>query len=164
MTRINGKNKGNSFERKIANLLSKRFSVRTGIEQSFIRNPDSGSFFGGSNQKRTNTHDLEMAVFGDLKCPKSFKFTIECKHYKSPPSFQSLVKGAVTQWDQWISQASQDSVNSGKKFLLIVKYNNVEEIVFTEDELLPSALFKYKEKNVYRLVDILSLDDSIFFD
>lgn len=165
MPKVNGKNKGNTFERKIANLLSKRFKDRLGIDQGFSRNPDSGSFFGGTNQKRKDTHNLEYAVFGDLICPRSFKFTIECKHYKTAPSFQSIVKGSVSDWDKWLSQAHQDAENSDKDFMLIVKYNNVDEMVFTNfliDGL--STILTYKEKHVYRMADVLQLDDNFFFN
>ena len=70
---VNGKSKGSSFERKISNLLSSRFEPVTGIKQAFRRNPDSGSFFGASNQKRKETHDLDHANFGELKMTNYFK-------------------------------------------------------------------------------------------
>ena len=57
---VNGKAKGNSYERKIANLLSARFKDYTGIDQSFRRNPDSGSYFGGQNQKELKHTTLIM--------------------------------------------------------------------------------------------------------
>ena len=162
---VNGKNKGNSFERKMANLLSARFKEVTGIDQAFRRNPDSGSFFGASNQRRTETHDLDHANFGDLLCPKNFNFSVECKHYKSGPSFAALVKGNITQWDKWLGQASQDAKNSKKEMMLIVKYNGVEEIVFLDSELdgviQPSMI--YQTYFIYKLTDILTLGDKFFF-
>lgn len=97
--KVNGKNKGNTFERKVANLLSDRFQQHTGIEKSFRRNSDSGSFFGGGNKSRVAQYDLEHAAFGDLICPDTFLYSVECKHYKSAPSFQSIVNKEVTQWD-----------------------------------------------------------------
>lgn len=162
---VNGKNKGSTFERKIANLLSERFEVVTGIKQGFRRNPDSGSFFGGSNKKRTETHDLESANFGDLICPKNFKFSVECKHYKTAPSFASLVKGKVTQWDGWISQAQQDATESHKAMLLIVKYNGVDEVAFLSQPMLDLQLIlPYGNVFGYRLDDLLKLNNNIFFD
>ena len=162
---VNGKNKGNSFERKMANLLSERFKTVTGIDQAFRRNPDSGSFFGASNQRRTETHDLDHANFGDLLCPKNFNFSVECKHYKSGPTFAALVKGNITQWDKWLGQASQDAKNSKKEMMLIVKYNGVEEIVFLDSELdrviQPSMI--YQTYFIYKLSDILTLGDKFFF-
>ena len=86
----NGKNKGSSFERKIANLLSDRFESKLGIKNGFRRNPDSGSFFGGSNKQRTQSYSLDYALFGDLICPRNFRFSIECKHYKTPPTLKAL--------------------------------------------------------------------------
>ena len=161
---VNGKSKGAAFERKIANLLSAHFEPVTGIAQSFRRNADSGSFFGGSNQKRISTHDLDHANFGDLICPKNFAFSIECKFYKSGPTFASIVKGKVPQWDEWIKQAKQDAHNSGKSMMLIIKYNGIDEVVFVEAEMvgLPLVL-PYKNVYSYRLHDILTLAPDNFF-
>lgn len=161
---MNSKDKGNSFERKMANLLSERFKEATGLEQAFRRNIDSGSFFGGSNQRRTQTHNVENAVFGDINCPSNFKFTLECKHYKEAPSFKAIMKQDVKAWDLWISQAQQDAKNAGKSMALIIKYNGVDEIVILEK--LPeslSSVILYKSYYVVQLVDFLGLDDSSFF-
>lgn len=163
-TKINGKGKGNSFERKIANMLSDRFSKILGIEKGFRRNPDSGSFFGGSNHDRTEKYDTQFAVFGDLICPRNFNFSIECKHYKSAPSFQSFVNKDIKQWDVWLSQAGQDSAKSSKKMLLIIKYNNVDELVFVNNEYSElNIVFQYKGKTVYKLTEFLELKDECFF-
>lgn len=161
---VNGKNKGSSFERKIANTLSARFEQITGIQQSFRRNPDSGSFFGGSNTKRTATHDLDHAFFGDLICPDKFKFSVECKFYKTGPTFSAIVKGNISQWDGWISQAKQDAANSKKDMLLVVKYNGVEEVAFVTTPIDSLRLvLPYKDVYGYRLDDILGLPDQFFF-
>lgn len=163
MNKVNGKNKGSTFERKISNLLSGRFKIYLGIEKGFRRNPDSGSFFGGINESRTEIYGTEFAVFGDLICPKNFLYSIECKHYKSAPGLQSIINHDVKQWDTWILQAEQDSKKSNKKMCLIIKYNSVDEIVFLSSaENLPLC-FTYKEKFVYKLSDLLSLDDLKFF-
>jgi hypothetical protein len=162
---VNGKSKGSTFERKIANLLSARFKEVTGIDQAFRRNPDSGSFFGGSNKKRVATHDLDHAFFGDLICPEAFKFSVECKHYKSGPTFSAIVKGKVGQWDEWIAQAQQDASNSNKEMMLIVKYNGVDEVVFLSKPISAIRLVSpYREVYGYRLDDFLNLDNSIFFN
>ena len=165
---VNGKSKGSTFERKIANLLSARFESVTGMKQAFRRNPDSGSFFGGSNMRRTVTHDLEHAFFGDLICPTDFKFSVECKHYKAGPTFAAIAKGKITQWDEWIGQAKQDAVNSKKLMMLIMKYNGVDELVFLEDEahevLGLTLVFPYKGVYGYRLEDFLTLSDDHFFN
>ena len=161
---VNGKSKGSGFERKIANLLSARFEPVTGIKQSFRRNADSGSYFGGTNQRRVSTHDLDHANFGDLICPKNFEFSVECKFYKTGPTFASIVKGKIPQWDEWIKQAKQDAHNSKKLMMLIIKYNGVDELVLVEAEMvgLPLVL-PYKSVYSYRLDDFLKLSDDHFF-
>lgn len=161
---VNGKAKGSSFERKVANLFSARFEPVTGIAQGFRRNPDSGSFFGGTNKKRTETHDLDHAFFGDLICPEKFKFSVECKSYKSGPSFASIVKGKITQWDDWIKQATQDAESSKKAMMLIMKYNGVDELVFVTTPVLDlQMVLQYKATYGYKLQDLLTLPNSYFF-
>lgn len=159
----NGKAKGSSFERKIANMLSERFEERLGKKNSFRRNPDSGSFFGGSNSIRTESYNLDYAIFGDLICPRDFAYSIECKHYKTPPSLKSMINHNVTQWDQWLEQAERDARSSDRRFCLIVKYNNVDEMVFLKHDL-PAYGCRYKEYNIYRLDDWLKMPDQEFFN
>ncbi len=162
---MNSKDKGNSFERKISNLLSLRFKGITGMDQAFRRNIDSGSFFGGSNQRRTVTHNTENAVFGDINCPSNFKYSVECKHYKEAPSFKSIMKQDIKAWDSWIEQAQQDAKNANKLMVLIIKYNNVDEIVIVD--ALPEGLdpkVTYKGNYVITLEEFLTLKDSVFFN
>lgn len=163
-SKVNGKNKGNSFERKIANLLSDRFKDYLGIEKGFRRNADSGSYFGGVNSQRIDRYDLNNAYFGDLMCPDTFLFSVECKHYKSAPSFQSIVNKEVTQWDTWIKQCEQDSANANKLPLLIIKYNNVPEFAFVKNKLEIDDILQYKGYYSYTLSEILKLSNGIFFD
>lgn len=163
--KTNGKQKGNSFERKIANRLSERFKNHLGLETGFRRNSDSGSYFGGTNKIRTETHNLDYATFGDLICPANFKYVIECKHYKSPPSWQAFLDGDIKQWNEWIAQNDQDSLSAGKPGALIIKYNNVPEIVFLSTSINDIRLcFTYQKKFVYLFEDWLSLTETVFFD
>jgi len=162
--KVNGKNKGNTFERKIANLLSDRFKDYLGIEKGFRRNSDSGSYFGGTNTYRVEQHDLDNACFGDLMCPKNFKYAIECKHYKSAPLFQSVFAKSITQWDKWIEQSDQDAKNSNKLPLLIIKYNNVPEFVLIRNKLGINEILQYKDRYAYTLSSVLALSDDKFFD
>ena len=161
---INSKSKGNTFERKIANLFSERFKSITGKDQSFRRNIDSGSFFGGSNQKRTITHDLDKAIFGDIVSPNNFVFNIECKHYASAPSLASIFKQSCKEWDKWIDQSLQDGLSANKQPIIIVKYNKIDELIILAQ--LPKDLkfiIKYKNYYISTLIDFLLLDNSVFF-
>lgn len=160
---VNGKAKGSSFERKIANLLSDRFEQKLGQKNGFRRNPDSGSFFGGSNSQRTESYNLDYAVFGDLICPRSFRYSVECKHYKSPPSFKSVIAHNVSQWDQWLEQAEKDAASSSRKMSLIIKYNNVDEIIFLKDPVPDFHHGRYKNYFLHLLEDWLKLPDDHFF-
>jgi hypothetical protein len=160
---VNGKNKGSSYERKIANLLSKRFQHITGKPTAFRRNADSGSYFGGTNQKRLETHNSETATLGDIICPGNFLYSIECKHYKKPPSLSHLLTQNCREWDGWIRQAQQDSTNSNRKFMLIIKYNNVEDLVLLKEAVLGSATIAYREYFVVPLTQVLAQPDSVFF-
>lgn len=161
---VNGKAKGNTFERKIANLLSERFKEKTGLDNAFRRNPDSGSFFGGQNQSRTEKYDTDYAVFGDLICPKNFNFSIECKNYKTPPSFNAIIKQDCKQLDGWIAQAEQDATNAKKIMALIVKYNNVQEFVVLKGLFGDlKSLINYKDYYIVTLEAFLSQDDAEFF-
>ena len=161
--KVNGKNKGSSFERKIANLLSDRFKDYLGIEKGFRRNADSGSFFGGTNMHRVDKYAMENASFGDLMCPNNFVFSIECKHYKSAPSFQSIINKEVPQWDKWLEQAEQDALNSKKQALLIIKYNSVPEFVLINTQLSIKKIISYKNYYAYKLEDVLTISNKFFF-
>jgi len=160
----NSKQKGNSFERNIANKLSERFKEYTGLEKSFRREVSSGSFFGGNNRVRTLTHDTEKASFGDIVVPNGFKFSIECKNYKTPPSFSSIVKQDVKQWDSWIEQAKSDADAAKLAMLLIIKYNNVSEIVIIENKIVGNEpILRYKKLYVYPFETWIKQDISMFF-
>lgn len=160
---VNGKQKGNRFEREVSNTLSSRFAAFTGLQNSFRRSVDSGSFYGGTNQSRTETHSLDYAVFGDIVCPRNFNFTIECKNYKDAPTLSNIVTGNVKQWDEWIEQASQDAKNANKKMLLIIKYNRTETFCVVEptSDFIPKVL--YKGYYIVSLSDFLQKDDTFYF-
>lgn len=162
---VNSKNKGSSFERKISNLFSKRFEEVTGKETAFRRNADSGSFFGGSNQRRAVTHDTEKATFGDIICPSNFAYSIECKHYKTPPTFASILKQDCKFIDEWISQGTQDANQAEKKLLVIAKFNLVPEMVIVVKGSVPlEPTITYKDYWFIPLADFLNLPDTAFFD
>lgn len=161
------KNKGNAFERKVSKALSARFEEYTGLESSFLRNVDSGSFFGASNQKRIQKHGTEHANFGDILTPANFKFALECKHYKTPPSFGSIIKGEYKLFDEWIGQAKQDADNAGKAWMVIAKFNNVEEFAILPQGILVIAdklVMRYKDNDIVPLKALLEMEDDFFFE
>ena len=163
--KVNGKQKGNTFERDIANMFSERFAAHTGIEKSFRRNPDSGSFFGGTNIGRKDIYDTDWAIYGDLICPRDFGFTVECKHYKSPPTMNAILKGEVTEWDKWIEQARQDAKACDKKMLIVIKYNRTQTLTITEQDTILATIptINYKDLEVHTLEDALQESNPFFF-
>lgn len=161
---VNSKQKGNTFERKIAKSLSERFAAKTGLTDAFRRNIDSGSFFGKTNQTRIETHGTENACFGDLMAPSGFVFSIECKHYKTPPSFNAIMKQDYKQLDEWISQSKQDALNAGKRWLIIIKFNSVEEFVVLDDPDTTGAIISYKGSSFIPLKKFLTRPDDFFFE
>jgi len=163
--KVNGKQKGNRFERDIANMFSERFAEYTGIEQSFRRNPDSGSFFGGKNVARAETHDTDWAVYGDLICPKAFRFVVECKNYKAPPTFKSLTENNVSEWDGWLEQVRADAVACGKHPMLIIKYNNVPTFVLIDlPDIESEYVIEYGGARLFPIATVLEEDDPFFFN
>jgi len=161
---VNGKKKGNVFEREIANLFSDTFADYTGIEQSFRRNPDSGSYFGGTNIGRKETHDTDWAIYGDLICPRNFNFTIECKWYKSAPILDAILKEHISDWDEWIVQARQDADACEKEMLIIIKYNRTKILTITEkDTIIDTPIINYKDVEVHLLDEVLKKDPEPFF-
>ncbi len=66
--KINSRNKGNSFERKICGLLNEAFKTA-----EFSRSPGSGAF--------ATTHSLpkHLDLQGDILTPKDFPYMLECK-------------------------------------------------------------------------------------
>jgi len=167
------KKKGNKFESRVCECFSSRFESLTGAKNSFVRNPYSGSATGGKNAKLVRDNVEEHKNFGDIMTPMGFKFVIECKHYKDQPTFSFVVKQSIGNWDKWINQVETDSKTSGKKPLLIIKYNLVDEVVFVNDgtyteiqtigDTCLNPVIKYKGWWVYRLNEFIKLPDKFFF-
>jgi len=139
------KAKGSEFERKIAGIMNKAFIEHTGLDKAFIRNIHSGAWYGGKNAHRAEGVGDKDLNTGDITTPLDFIYTIECKHYKSPPAFKGFIDGKVSQWDTWIDQTEQDSATSGRSSMLIIKYNLVSEIAMIRKD--DSALLKDKKLN-----------------
>ena len=94
------KAKGSSFEREVAQYLSKLYG------ESFIRAPGSGAYVGGKNQSRTQIlHEGQIRSFkGDIVPGQSFpKFNAECKSYADFP-FNLVLAGGCKVLDAWLDQ------------------------------------------------------------
>ena len=112
------KAKGSSFEREVANHLTKLYS------ESFIRAPGSGAYVGGKNQSRKQMlHEGQVRSFkGDIVPGQSFtKFNAECKSYADFP-FHQVLAGSCKQLDSWLNQL-MDVADEGDLNILFVKIN-----------------------------------------
>lgn len=112
------KTKGSSFEREVAQHLSKTYG------ESFIRAPGSGAYVGGKNQQRKDfLHEGQIRSFkGDIVPGQSFPlFNAECKSYADFP-FHLVLTGDCKQLDSWIEQlmavSETDDLN-----ILFMKFN-----------------------------------------
>ena len=121
--RVNSRNKGNAFERKIAKMLNERFETK-----EFCRTPGSGAF--GTTHKHLPTH---IKVHGDLITPQSFRFIIECKN-----GYNILLDDVFNKRsDFWkfIKQAEREGNQVGKEWLLIYQKTRRKPIVVTNIEI-----------------------------
>lgn len=142
------KAKGNSFERQIAKILSEQYEYLYGPNSS-QRNISSGSMYGGSNKIRANDVNKDFIYFAsDIICPNAFKYVIECKFYKTPPSINSIITQNNSQWDKWVKQVENDADSAGKSPMLIIKYNDVKPFVLIKDRF-DNIIFNYKEYFAY---------------
>lgn len=178
MSKVNGKAKGNSFERYVANVFSDRFSSLFKVDKPFRRNVDSGSFYGRNNSGRMSESVSEHIHVSDILSPSGFRFILECKSYKSAPNFFNVVADGSDLINSWISQVSGDvfGLNSvlGSKYVpaLVMKWNRVPVYVMCPLDCF-NGINLFAGHFVYRyllddmwiglsLDDFLNLDDSFF--
>jgi hypothetical protein len=112
------KQKGNSFERQIADFLTALYG------EKFIRAPGSGAYVGGKNTKRKEMlHEGQIRSFkGDIVPGESFhRLNAECKSYKDFP-FHQLFSGQVRILDSWIEQCL-DVADPGDFNIIFMKFN-----------------------------------------
>lgn len=122
--KLNSRNKGNAFERKVCEILNERFGTK-----DFMRSPGSGAF--------ATTHKLpeHLKIYGDLITPNNFSFTIECKKGYNKEnlgnyfSSKSIIK-------KFLEQASNDALKSKKHPLLIWQQDRADIIVFVPAQLI----------------------------
>lgn len=118
------KQKGSSFEREIAQFLSKTYN------ESFIRAPGSGAYVGGKNQSRKQfLHEGQIRSFkGDIVPGQSFKnFNAECKSYKDFP-FHLVLAGDCKILNGWIDQM-MDVADTNDLNILFMKFNRKGKFV-----------------------------------
>lgn len=148
---MNSKQKGNTYEREIANLFSEKF------QDTFRRVPSSGMYTGGKNRFKENVanlrSDAQEILSSDIICPAWFPFAIELKHYKSSPNMYSLLRKKKNQigdadLDKWLEQAKSDAIFAKKKYLLIFKITGKAEFIAVDYQEFVTT-FSHKIPNIY---------------
>ncbi len=151
------KQKGSSFEREIAQYLSKVYN------ESFIRAPGSGAYVGGKNKVRTQIlHEGQIRSFkGDIVPGQSFpKFNAECKSYADFP-FNLVLAGNCKVLDGWLDQmmdvSEKDDIN-----ILFMKFNRKGKFVVVQTHLTwVTDIFLYYTSTKHK--DWLIIDFDHFF-
>jgi len=148
------KAKGNSFERELADHLTKIFGY------NFQRTPNSGAYSSFANAHRRNylTPAQNLLASGDLIVPEQLsKFTFECKFYAdfSWPKVFSTNK----QLDKWIEQAR----NCDKVWFLVIKINRQGAFVCYEHNMfkVPGNYFKYQDCTIVSINDFFEINKEI---
>jgi hypothetical protein len=127
-----GKAKGNAFEASVAKLLSKHLAPL-----NFVRTQSSGARVGGKNFGTIGQlfgEDALKLFVGDVVPVNEravglrFRFSVECKFYKTPDSFPALVAGTANIF-KWFNEARVDAEKVDKEPALIFKWNNTRIFV-----------------------------------
>ena len=154
--RKNSKRKGSTFERKICNLFSVRFS------ETFNRTPGSGAF--------ASTHKDATQFSGDILTPEGFRYVIECKRGYSLEILDFFNSKSVL-WD-FVRQVRKDSVSCGKPWIIIYKKDRKKELLICAEQWfysqhgefsLPKGHGIPEKVFVYKLEDVLKEDKSRWF-
>lgn len=151
--RINSRTKGNSFERKVCNILNKRFNT-----DHFNRSPGSGAYATIRNLPK------EYQIHGDLITPSNFKFSIECKKGYNDVNIDSLLNKKSSIW-KFIDQAINDSRKSNKLPLIVYQQDRRDILILAQ----VGVFVKKKKKisfpgwEIYTLKDALGFEDSEWF-
>lgn len=121
---VNGKQKGNSYERQVASFLSDLYG------ENFMRVPNSGAYVGGSNAIRKQMmSEAQIRSFkSDIIPGESFpRMNVEAKSYADFP-FHQLFTGKVKILDTWIAQALT-AEDEGDFTILTMKFNRKGQFV-----------------------------------
>lgn len=141
--RVDSKKKGNSFELKISKLLTEHLAPL-----KFIRSPGSGARVGGVNFQRFGNLYSEdsLSIFvGDVVCTNesevglTFRVNVECKSYKSPDQFTSLMSGGSKIYE-WMKESEIDGAKTNKIPVVVFKFNRTPTYIASTE--LPDACVK----------------------
>lgn len=94
--------------------------------EEFKRTPNSGAMMGQTNWGKNQglAEGVKRTLGSDLIVPDSFRFAVECKHYKDDPNYAQIIKGPDTKLNHWLAECIYDAINLNLHPLLFFKTNN----------------------------------------
>jgi hypothetical protein len=126
---VNGKQKGNTYEREVAKTLSDLYGA------SFVRAAHSGAFIGGSNAYRKSVlSENQIKSFkGDIIPPDEWRhFNCECKSYSDFGFHQLFTPEGSKVLDGWIDQMMLVA-EPGDCNVLFMKFNRKGQYIAVPD-------------------------------
>jgi len=158
--KVRSKDKGNRGERLFGKLLKERFGF------DFTRTLGSGNRWG---QVRSLPEHAQQTFSGDLVCPETFKFVIECKDGYNDEDLH-MVLGKNTgraEIDGWIKQALDESKRCDRIPMIAWKKDYKPWIIFIQQKIIQDHTFeysfKYREWLIIPATELLKLPDEFFF-
>lgn len=154
----NSKIKGSGFERDLA----KKFSlwITNGVD-AYAVSRDSSS--GGALRHKSGFTEQsgDIVAIKETAMPFFSKVSIEAKHYKDlKMDLWNLVAGKTSRLEDFLQQTLSDAEIYNKKFILVLKSNNIEPIIITDLEMQWTARIHYIHEtyNINTLKYLLSTD------
>lgn len=136
--RANSKRKGSNFEGQIAKKLSAALAPLT-----FIRSPGSGARVGGKNfdafgkmfgADAMKLFAADVVATNERDCGLIFKWSVECKSYKSSDSFETMVAGNANIF-KWFEESVVDAAKTDRQPILVFKWNNTPTYIAVDSRL-----------------------------
>ena len=140
------KTKGSSWEREIADFLTKTYG------EKFMRSPGSGAYVGGTNIfRKQQMQESTIRVFkGDIIPGESFpRLNVECKSYKDFAFHQLLQGNTVKQLEDWIDQC-MTAADINDLSIMFMKFSRKGSYIATPARplfLSPPTSIQYQSKN-----------------
>ena len=136
---VDSRNKGATFERKIAKMLTDALGI------DFKRSPQSGAYATVN----------KMSMFkGDLITESPFNYCIECKKY-ADFNLEDLVTGTKSGILKWFDQLNTEKKDS--KGILIFQRDHGKIMMALETSIHPDGLIHWKGYTIGKIEDILPI-------
>lgn len=155
----NSGDKGHRGERNLSKLLKKRFNIE------FSRTVGSGNRW---SQVLLLPKFAQNVYSGDLLCPESFKFVIECKDGYGEIDIHSCFERGIKKIDEWMQQSLDEHLRCGRLPIICWKKDYKPWLAIVREKDIEGEEFKYllhyKDWCIIDLDELLKLPDEFFFE